>query len=181
VLQASLRIPASGLSAAVEEFRALGRVKSESQSGEDITQQHQDLAARLKTARETEERFQTILQQRTGSVADVLAVEEGIARVRGEIEGMESEQDALDHRVNYATIDISLTEEYKAEFDSPAGSISTRLHNSFVAGYRNASETLLGIVLFIEEYGPALLIWIVLLGLPLTLMWRRYRRIRSKL
>jgi len=181
VFQASLRIPASDLSSAVEEFKALGRVQSESQSGEDVTQQHEDLVNRLKTARETEERFRTILQQRTGNVADVLEVEEGIARVRGEIEGMESEQDALEHRVNYANIDISLMEEYKAQFDSPAASVSTRLHNSFVAGYHNACETLLGIVLFVEEYGPVLLIWMVLLGLPVTLMWRRYRRIHSKL
>jgi len=35
---------------------------------------------------------------------------------------------------------------------------------------------LLGIVLFFAEYGPALLIWVVLLGAPLVFVWRRYRR-----
>jgi hypothetical protein len=43
-----------------------------------------------------------------------------------------------------------------------------------VAGYRNASETVLGIVMFFAEYGPALFIWLVILVLPVILLWRRY-------
>ena len=146
---------------------------SETQSGEEVTQQHQDLAIRLQNARETEERFRAILEQRTGKLADVLAVEEGIARVRGEIEGMEAEQKALEHRVDFAAVEIRLSEEYKARIDVPDNSASTRLHNAFVAGYHNASETILGIVLFLEEFGPAISIWLVILALP-VIGWRRF-------
>jgi hypothetical protein len=88
-LTASLRIPAPDLSNAISDLKTLGRVKKESQSGEDVSQQHADLTERLKTARATEERFRAILQQRTGNISDVLEVEESIARVRGEIESME--------------------------------------------------------------------------------------------
>jgi hypothetical protein len=180
-LQASLRIPAPGLSAAISDLKTLGRVEKESQSGEDVTQQHVDLAQRLKTARDTEERFRGILQQRTGTVADVLEVEEGIARVRGEIESMEAEQTALEHRVDFATIDLQLTEEYKAEIISPTASLGPRMHHSFVEGYRNASETVLGIVLFLMEYGPSILIWLAIIPLPAILLWRRYRKVRSRM
>ena len=179
-LDGSLRIPAPDLNAALGELRSLGRVENETQAGEEVTQQHADLVARLQTARETEERFRAILQQRTGNVSDVLEVEEGIARVRGEIETMEAEQKTLEHRVDFATVDIQLNEEFKARLDSPSDSVSTRMHNAFVAGYRNASETILGIVLFFEEYGPALLIWLVFLGTPVALVWRRYRRARAR-
>jgi hypothetical protein len=175
-LQASLRIPAPELSAAVSDIKTLGRVENESQSGEEVTQQHADLAARLKTSRDTEERFRTILQQRTGNVTEVLRVEEGIARVRGDIERMEAEQKALEHRVDFSTVELQLTEEYKAQLNPPAASVSTRIHNALVAGYRNASETVLGIVLFFAEFGPTLLIWLALLGLPVIFVWRRYRR-----
>jgi hypothetical protein len=144
-----------------------------------VTQQHADLVARLKTARETEERFRDILQQRTGKVSDVLEVEQSIARVRGEIESMEAEQKALEHRVDFATVEVQLAEEYKARFDSPTPSVSTRMHNAFVTGYQNATESLLGFVLFFEEYGPSLVIWLVILGLPVVLVWRRYKRMRS--
>jgi chromosome segregation ATPase len=160
---------------AVGEIKALGRLENESQSGEDVTRQHADLAARLKTARETEERFRAILQQRTGKLSDVLEVERSIARVRGEIESMEAEQKALEHRVDFASVEIQLSEEYKAQLGSPADSVSTRIYNAFVAGYRNATETLLGFLLFFEEYGPSLVIWLVVLALPIFLVWRRYR------
>jgi hypothetical protein len=180
-LQSSLRIPEDELQSAVAAIKMLGRMETESQSGEEVSQQHADLVARLKTARETEERFRDILQRRTGKVSDVLEVEQSIARVRGEIEGMEAEQKALEHRVDFASVEVHLSEEYKARFDSSATSVSTRTHNAFVAGYQNASESLLGFVLIVEEYGPALLLWLVILGLPVVLAWRRYRRIRSSI
>jgi hypothetical protein len=180
-LDGSLRIPAPELAAALDELRRLGRVDNETQSGEEVTQQHADLAARLQTARATEDRFRAILQQRTGSVADVLEVEEGIARVRGEIESMEAEQKTLEHRVDFATVDIQLSEEFKARLVSPGDSVSARMSHAMVAGYRNAVDTVLGIVLFLEEYGPAIAIWLALLGIPAVFIRRRYRRAKARI
>jgi hypothetical protein len=179
--QASLRIPAPQLTAALAELKAIGRVESETQSGEEVTQQHADLEARLKTARDTEERFRTILQQRTGKVDEVLQVEEEIARVRGEIESMEAEQKALEHRVDFATVDLLLNEQYQAQLNSSAASVSNRMHNAFVAGYHNATGTVLAIALFFVEYGPTLLVLAIVFGIPALLIRRRYRKIRERL
>jgi hypothetical protein len=179
-IQASLRIPAPELGAALIEFKSLGRVQKESQSGEEVTQQHTDLAARLQNSRETEQRLRDILAQRTGKIEDVLQVEEEIARVRGEIEGMEADQRALEHRVDFATVDLQLVEEYKEQFSTPSTSVSTRIGNAFVDGMRNAASMMLGLVLFIEEAGPVVLIWLVILGVPTLLVWKRYRRMKAK-
>ena len=179
-LTASLRIPAPELAAALADLKALGRVDRESQSGEEVTQQHRDLAARIQNSRETEERLRTILEQRTGKIQDVLQVEEEIARVRGEIESMEAEQQALEHRVDFASVELELVEDYKAQLNPPAPSVSNRIHNAFVAGARSAAEMLLGFVLFVEESGPVLLIWLAILGVPVFLLWRRYRRVKAK-
>ncbi len=175
-LTASLRVPTPELGAAVSELKSLGRVENESQSGEEVTQQHADLVARLKNSRETEQRLQAILQQRTGKISDVLQVEQEIARVRGEIEQMEAEQESLEHRVGFAAINLNLADVYQAQLTMPSPSIATRLHNGLVAGFHMAAETVLGIVLFFAEYGPTLLIWLAILGVPLFLVWRRYRR-----
>jgi hypothetical protein len=94
---------------------------------------------------------------------------------------MEAEQTALEHRVDFATIDLQLTEEYKAEINSPAASIGPRMHHAFVEGYRNASETVVGIVLFLMEYGLSILIWFAIIPLPAILLWRRYRKVRSRM
>jgi hypothetical protein len=174
-LQASLRIPAPQLPGALAEIKALGRAEAENQNGEEVTQQHADLVGRLKNSRETEQRLQAILTQRTGKISDVLEVEQEIARVRGEIEQMEAEQKNLEHRVDFATIDLKLSEEYKAKLDSPAPAISTLIHNAAVNGYRNVADTLLSIVLFFAEYGPVLVFWLLLFLIPAWLVWRRWR------
>lgn len=175
-LQAALRIPAAELSSAVADLKSLGRVENESQSGEEVTEQHADLVARLKNSRETEQRLQAILTQRTGKIRDVLEVEREIARVRGEIEAMEAEQKNLEHRVEFASVNLQLTEEYKASLNAPAASIATRIHNAMVAGFKSLAETILGILLFILEAGPTMLVAALIFLAPAWLLWRRYRR-----
>lgn len=175
-LEASLRIPASHLASAVTDLKKLGQVQSESQNGEEVTQQHADLVARLKNSRETEQRLQAILAQRTGKIGDVLQVEQEIARVRGEIEQMEAEQQSVEHRVNFATIELKLDEEYKAQLNSPSPAIVTQFRNSFVNGARSAFDTLLSILLFFAGAGPSLLLWVAILFLPARFVWRRFHR-----
>jgi Domain of unknown function (DUF4349)/Putative zinc-finger len=175
-LQASLRVPASELQSALSELKSLGRVENETQSGEEVTQQHADLVARLKNSRETEQRLQAILQERTGKITDVLQVEQEIARVRGEIEQMEAEQKGLEHRVSYVTVSLNLADVFQAQLTTPSPSIGTRFHNGFVAGVHNASEAVLGIALFFMEYGPTVLVLLLILGFPGLFLLRRYRR-----
>jgi hypothetical protein len=179
--QGSLRIPADKLASAIADLRGLGKVETESQSGEEVTQQHADLAARLQNSRETEQRLRTLLAERTGRIDDVLQVEEEMARVRGEIEQMTADQQALEHRVDFATIDLQLTEQYTATLESPSPSVGNRMHNAMVAGVGHAGALLLGIVLWFEEFGPALLIIGVILVLPAMLLLRRYRRMHGQI
>ncbi len=176
--QSSLRIPAPESQAALDALRKLGRVETETQAGEEVTQQHADLVARLTNARETEQRLRQLLAERTGKMEDVLDVEEKISETRGEIESMEADQNLLEHRVAFATVDLQLVEEYKEQLATGTTvSAGTSLHNAFIAGVRHAGGTMLGLILFLEEYGPVLVIWLVILGVPALLVWRRYRRI----
>jgi hypothetical protein len=176
VLSASLRVPADQLDVCIAELKKLGRVTQELQASEEVTRQHQDLTARLRNSRNTEARLNDVLRQRDGKITDVLDVEKESARVRGEIEQLEAERQMLEHRVDFATIDLRLTEEYKAQLNPPAPSVATQLRNATINGFRNASENLLGIILFLAEFGPTLLLWFVILFVPTCMLWRRYRR-----
>jgi hypothetical protein len=175
-LEASLRIPARELLAAMAELKALGAVQTETQKGEEVTQQHADLVARLKNSRETENRLQAILQQRTGKISDVLAVEQEIARVRGEIEQMEAEQKSVEHRVDFATIELHLSEEYKEQLGTGKLSTGRRLRNAAVSGLRAAYENLLGAVVFVMGAAPTLLLWVVALFFPVRWIWMKRQR-----
>jgi hypothetical protein len=89
---------------------------------------------------------------------------------------MEAEQKSLEHRVEFATIDLKLTEEYKAQLTQPSPSISTRFHNALVTGFRDAAETVVSILLFFTEYAPSFLVWLALLLPAGWALWRRWRR-----
>jgi hypothetical protein len=178
-LQSSLRVPDGEMPAAIAEMRALGQVETETQSGEEVTQQHADLVARLQNSRETEQRLRAILEQRTGKIEDVLQVEEEIARVRGEIEQMEAEQKVLEHRVDFATIELQLAEQYREQLGPQSATVPMQIRNAFVSGIRHGANLLLGILLFLEEAAPTILILLAILAVPGFLLWRRFRRIMS--
>jgi hypothetical protein len=174
-LSATLRVPSAQLEPALAELKQLGRADQESQGGEEVTKQYVDLAARLKNSRATEERLLAVLRNNTGKVKDVLEVENEISRVRGEIEEMEADQRALQSRIDFATITLSVTEEYKASLNGAPSSTGTRLHNAFVTGYHSVVENVIGLVAWLLESGPTLLLWVALLFFPIRWAWRRVR------
>lgn len=177
-LQATLRVPASQLDAALAEIRHLGRVENEQQGGEEVTQQVVDLEARLANARSTETRLADILN-RSGKISDVLAVENEIDRVRGEIERMEAERKSFSDRIDFATLDVHINEEYKAHLAVAAPSAFSGLHNAAVDGYRNVADSLTGVAMFLLSAGPVVVLWTAILFFPARYGWKRLRRARK--
>jgi len=175
-LSATLRVPADQLDASLAELKTLGRVESESQSGQDVTSQYVDLQARLANARNTEQRLTDLLRQRTGKLSDVLEVEQEVDRVRGEIEQMEAERKNMSNQVSFATLNATITEDYKAQLQVVPPSTSTRLSNAAVAGYKSMVDGVVGLALFLLENGPTLLLWGAVLFFPTRMVWRRIQR-----
>jgi hypothetical protein len=175
-LDATLRIPADQRDAAIAEVKKLGRVEAESQTGEEVTAQYADLEARLSNARNTEQRLTDILHQRTGKLADVLAVEESISRVRGEIEQMEAEKKNLTKRVDFLTLQVKLTEDYRAQLHVAPDSILGRFRNAAIEGYKFMVEGVVSLVLLLLSYGPSLLVWAALLFFPARFAYKKLRR-----
>jgi hypothetical protein len=175
-LSATLRVPADQLEATIAELRGLGRVETESQSGQEVTAQYVDLEARLANAKNTELRLTDLLRQRTGKLADVLAVEVEIGRVRGEIERMEAERKNLAKQVAYATVNAMVTEDYKAQIQIVPPSTVTRFRNAIVEGYKTMLDSVVSVLVFLLSSGPSLLLWSGLLFFPVRGLWRRLRR-----
>lgn len=167
-----VRVPVEKLSAVLEQIRALGRVTEEQLSSEEVSEQVVDLEARLRNARATEQRLIAVLNERTGKVRDILEVEREIALKRQEVERMEAQRQMLMHRVELATVTVTLQEEFQAQLQPAPVGTRTRLGNAFVEGYQDFVEMLLGFVLFFARYGLTLLFWAGLLWVT----WRIVRR-----
>lgn len=179
-LTGKLMIPAAQLDAALADLKALGRVEQEQQGGEEVTSQVVDLDARLKNARETETQLTDILRSRTGKIGDVLEVEKEMARVRGEIEGMEAEQKQLRERIAFASIDLSLAEEYQAQLGGGTSTAARQIRNALVDGYHAAVEGLLSVCVFLLSIGPSLFLWGLILFWPARWAWRRWQKSRAQ-
>jgi hypothetical protein len=178
-LTATLRIPAGQLDAALAEVKKLGRVESESQSGQDVTAQYVDLEARLSNARNTERRLIDLLNQRTGKLSDVLEVETEVSRVREEVERMEGERRLMAKQVEFATVTATLSEEYKAPARALPDSLGTRFRNAAVEGYQSVVDFVIGVILFFISNGPMLLVWVAILFFPVRWAYRRMRKYTS--
>ncbi len=171
-LDATLNVPSGELADALADLRKLGRVLQESQRGNEVTQQYVDLEARLANAQNTEQRLTDLSRREKGKLSDVLSVEVEITRVRGEIEQMEAERKKLAGQVQFASIHVTITEDYKAQMQV-VPSASGRLRNAAVFGYRNVVETLIAFCEFLLSNGPGILLWAAILFYPSRLMWRR--------
>ena len=175
-LSATLRVPANQLDAAIAEVKELGRVESESQSGEEVTALYIDLQARLSNARNTEQRLTELLRRQTGKLDEVVTVEEKISEVREEIERMEAEQQNLSQRVDFGTLSVSFNEERKTQLQVMPPSVGTQFHNAAVEGYRSVVDGIVSLLIFLMSWGPSLLLWAAVLFFPARFAWRRLHR-----
>jgi hypothetical protein len=179
-LSATLRIPTKQLDGFLADVRRLGHVEREDRDNEEVSDQYVDLQARLKSARATEQRLIELLGTRTGKLQDVLEAERELARIRGEIESMQGQSVLLVHRVNYATVQVNLNEEYRQVLGSGTVSTGTKIRNAAVEGFTNLEEGAVALVVFVFAVGPSLLFWLAIFLVPGWFVWKRFRvRARS--
>jgi hypothetical protein len=103
-----VRVPVEALEDVRGELDALDPERTEREGRLDVTRTRADLGARLHSARATEERLLALLADRTATLADVLAAERELARVRTEIEVAETKERVLLERVRYASLDVTI-------------------------------------------------------------------------
>ena len=70
----------------------------------------------------------------------MLAVEQALARVRGEVEEMESIERAMIGRVDEATVVLRISENFRADLGLGPVSLGTRFHNALVVGLQDAAD-----------------------------------------
>jgi anti-sigma factor RsiW len=174
-ISATLRIPAQQLSGILVDLRKLGRVEQESQANTEVTDQYVDVDARLKNARATEQRLIDLLATRTGKLDDVLDIERELANVRGNIESMDAQRTLLLHRVDYATVDVQLNEQYKEKLGGQSFGVGQQIWNALVDGFSYLMSGCVAALIFLLTYGPSIIFWSLLILTPAWLLWRKYR------
>lgn len=167
-----LRVPAERVDAMRASLRAMGHVSSESESVQDVTEQVADIGARLDAARTEEKRLLDIMQNRTGSIGDVIEAERALAAAREKVEKLEAEQRTMASKVDMATIHLSLTTPSSSAAQTPGQSVSRAWH----AGVRGAQALSVYAAMAVAALAPTLVPLLSLLALVIVLV----RRARAK-
>jgi hypothetical protein len=108
----SLRIPVDQLRPALRDLAELAPVKSQSESGRDVTRQHLTAKDRLQAAR-TERRSLLRRLEAATTDAEAEAIRRRLDIVGGEINGLRSQLRDLRLRTSYAVVNVTLTEAKK--------------------------------------------------------------------
>ena len=167
----TIRVPASRFEQARAEIRKLGlRVENEKVDAQDVSRQYVDQDARIRNLRAEEAQFLAILKQAT-TVKDLLAVNERLSEVRGEIERQQAEFNALSRQIETVSIAITLRSESEAQVFGlnwrPGYELKLALHDGLdsVATYASTMTTIL-------FYMPAVLLWAGTILITIVTGWR---------
>ncbi|HEX9093890.1 MAG TPA: DUF4349 domain-containing protein [Coriobacteriia bacterium] len=169
----TIRVPADRYQAFIDDAAKLGDVKFQTESADDVTQQHIDLKARLDNLRSEEAQLRQFFLK-AKNVGEMLQIETELGRVRGEIESLAAQVAYLERQAAMATVTIELTEP-KA-LVRPAG-IDWGVGSAFTQSVRAFVSTMNVLIIVL---GPVLAL-LVFLGLPAALvLWVVVRRLKKR-
>jgi hypothetical protein len=154
-----VHVPVGRLPAFRAEIARLGEIASDVEKAEDVTEQRADIDARLRNARAEDKRLLELLDKRTGSLADVVAVEKELASVRETIERMEAQSRVLEGQISLATVKLQLSVRYAAGAVGPG----RRILHAAGDGVSTAGSFLLGLVVVAASAGPTVIIVLALI------------------
>lgn len=104
-----IRVPARDFETALGELRKLGRVRSQSLSGEDVTGRVVDLEARLRNW-QAQETVLLRLMAKARTIEDSIVVQRQLQEVQLQIEEIKGQLRALEDQTEFSTISLSLSE-----------------------------------------------------------------------
>ena len=166
-----LRVPSDRFDALVNGLAPVGKVESVNILTQDVGEEFVDLSARLANARRLEARLIELLASRAGRLADVLAVERELARIREEIERYEGRLRYLQARVSVSSLTVLVHEPPPIVATHPGQNVIT---DAFVEAWR---RFVLLTAAFIASLG--VLIPLAAIALGALLLWRRLGAHRS--
>lgn len=156
----SIRIPSDQLDALLEKIQAHAvKIENTNIRSEDVTEQYIDVEARLKTKKELEIRYLSLLQQ-AKNVDEILQIERELSNIRGEIESMQGRLNYLKDRTSLSTLNVTFFVQGEKDF----GFIS-----KIGQGIKNGWTNLQWVIVFLVN------LWPFFLGLALLLLfiWKR--------
>jgi hypothetical protein len=161
-------VPAAKFDETIDALTKMGTVQNEHISGQDVSAQYVDLQARLANE-EAQRNAMLALLAKAQTVSDIIAVQNQLGQITGQIEQLKGQIQYIDHNVAFSTISVSLTEAGAPAANTPSDSWG--LVSALSDAAHNFVTTINYLITGLGAIGPVL----ILLGLG-YLVWRRAGR-----
>ncbi|QEY34906.1 DUF4349 domain-containing protein [Caproiciproducens galactitolivorans] len=174
-----LRIPQEKLVPFKNSAGSIGNILNFSSSSENISEKYYDTEARLKSLRTQQERL-LALMQKSGSLADVVALEKALADVNYQIEELTGTLRKYDSLIDYSTVNIQLNEVVKpTELEKTPVSVGDKIQKQFKDSLRALGGFGEGVLVFLIGGSPILLP-LVLIAIVVAFLIRKKRKQAKK-
>ncbi len=168
----TIRIPSAQFDTFLQKAGTLCHLVYSSTGTDDVSETYYDTEARLETARIKLERLQALLAKAT-SMDDIITIESAISETEWDIENLSGTLRRYDALVDYATINVELSEVYKLSGqDEAVTTFGGRLGQSFVNGLRAVGSAL-------EDFAVWLAyswVWLLVIAAVIVVIVRVMRR-----
>jgi len=172
-----IRIPSAQFDAGVAQVKTFGQVESESVTGQDVTSEYVDLGSQLKNLNATESQLLSIMQ-RAVKIEDVLAVQEQLTQVRGQIESIQGRMKYLKESAQLSSLTVYLSTDpstLPVKDEQNAWKPWAVVKDS-VRGLLAVGQALVNVLIWLVIYIP---LW-VLIGLVVWGVVRLVKRVKNK-
>ena len=156
----TLRIPSDELDRTLAELKKLGTLNFVTLTAQDVTQQSQDLDARITALTTSVDRLLALMASAT-TTADLISIESALSSRQGELESLQSQRDYLADQIDYSTVQLELVAEGTVAASGP-----DTFWSGIIAGWTALVTALGGLLVGLGVALP----WLVLLAIVGTIV-----------
>lgn len=175
----TIRIPAEKLDNFLEKTEDMLNIISSSETTTDVTLEYYDIEARMKTLEAKKAALEKMLEQ-AETLSDIRTLQDDLYQVIGEIESYRSRLNVIDSKVNYSTVELTVTEviEYtEVQVEEPT--FGERISTTFIKTWRGFWEFCQDFAVFLVGAMPVLLVF-ALIGVGVFLIVHLVKRKNRK-
>ncbi len=134
----TLRIPADKLDSFLAETENMLNILAQSESTEDVTLSYYDIQSRISVLESKKAALEQMLEK-AETFDEILAVQDSLYQVIGDIESYQSQLNVYDSKVNFSTVSLTVTEVVELT-EKAEPTFGSRIASTFVGSWQLFGE-----------------------------------------
>lgn len=175
------RVPKEKLDGFLAQVGEQTNITSRSENVEDVTLQYVDLESHKKALVTEQERL-LALMEKAETVEDIIAIEGRLSEVRYQLESMESQLRTYDNRIDYSTVELSITEVRKYSPPQEA-TVWQRIQSGFMKSLDDIGFGIRDFAIRFVIDIPYIVLWlagIAVAVIVVRILWKLWKKRRAK-